>query len=91
MKREKLTIEDHKKIGEHFRQVAAYLDAIFDVINGKVPLKVVNQLCYVPSNRQTRFEAEVRLGRSDVQGTQAAHLPREIFINSHSAIMDIEN
>jgi hypothetical protein len=45
MKREKLTIEDHKKVGEHFRQVAAYLDAIFHVINGKVPLKVVDQLC----------------------------------------------
>jgi hypothetical protein len=45
MKREKLTIEEHRKIGEHFRQVAAHLDAIFHVINGKVPLKVVNQLC----------------------------------------------
>jgi hypothetical protein len=45
MKRGKLTIEEHKKVGEHFRQVAAHLDAILQVINGKVPLKIVDQLC----------------------------------------------
>jgi len=45
MKREYLSLEDHRKVADELRSAEQALTRVLNICNGKVPAKIIDQLC----------------------------------------------